>query len=107
MLLPCCPPPSYSHDNHVHPFTSVTSSDHQHSHKFDGRTGTVIPLRNSHIHFYGIFTQVARDHKHYLCGWTGPAIHLKDGTHIHYFCGKTTMDFDHLHMYGDYTGKEL
>jgi hypothetical protein len=83
---------------HVHEVQGMTESALDHSHRFSGATGEVIPLEGGgHKHEYRAITDYVNGHYHKIYVQTGPGIAVSDDDHVHHAQGSTTVDREHKH----------
>lgn len=97
---PCRPEETQTH---VHEFLGSTElaehGNERHNHRFAGVTTEIIPFgEHGHKHAFMVNSDFF-DHHHEVAGETGPAINVGDGKHVHFACGKTTIDDAHFHKY--------
>jgi hypothetical protein len=93
---------------HVHVYTTETDVADEHQHMFLGVSGPARMEGRSHIHQIRIRTSFtaenSRGHWHWVDVMTDRAIAMADGSHTHYFAGRTSMNDDHCHNFSDVTG---
>lgn len=93
---------------HVHVFTTETDVADDHQHLFLGITGPARQERRSHVHQIRMRTSFAAEdckgHWHWVDINTDCAIAMPDGSHTHYFAGRTSMNDGHCHNFSDVTG---
>ncbi len=83
---------------HIHEVQGLTESAMDHSHRFGGATGEVIPLAGGgHKHEYRAVTDYVHGHYHKIYVETGPGITVSSEEHVHHAQGSTTVDRDHKH----------
>ena len=86
--------------SHIHEVQGLTESALEHSHRFGGTSGEVIPLEDGgHKHEYRAVTDFVNGHYHKICIHTGPAVMVSDDEHVHYAEGSTTVDREHQHEF--------
>ncbi len=95
--------PEQTVQTHTHEFESSTKlaeeGDDRHNHRFAGVTSEVIPIRGgSHKHTIFTLTDFF-GHLHQVAVETGPAIDVGNGKHVHFVCGRTTLDDGHFHEF--------
>lgn len=92
---------------HVHMFTTEVDVADDHQHVLLGVSGPARMEGRSHVHQICTRTSFATENRH--CHWhkvdimTDRAVAMPDGTHTHYFAGKTSMNDDHCHHFADVT----
>jgi hypothetical protein len=85
---------------HVHEVQGMTESALDHSHRFGGVTGEVIPIGTSgHKHKYWAVTDFVKGHYHKIHVQTGPGVGVDNDEHVHYAEGSTSVDRDHKHEF--------
>jgi hypothetical protein len=93
---------------HVHVYTTETDVADAHQHLFLGISGPACIEGKSHVHQIRTRTSfVAEDckgHWHWVDVKTDRAISMPDGSHTHYFAGRTSMNDGHYHNFSDVTG---
>ncbi|MDD4601818.1 hypothetical protein SDC9_27497 [bioreactor metagenome] len=93
---------------HVHTFLTETNVACEHQHIMLGVSGPFREYGGSHVHrLRGRTSFMAEEdegHWHLYDVMTGPAVPMPDGTHTHYYNGKTSYDDGHCHTFADVTG---
>jgi hypothetical protein len=88
---------------HVHEYLGSTriaeEREDPHNHRFAGVTSEAIPRGNSHVHRLLGNSDFYENHHHEVGATTGPAIPVGDGRHVHFVCGRTTLDDGHVHEF--------
>ncbi|SFM25600.1 YmaF family protein [Pelosinus propionicus] len=93
---------------HVHVYTAETDVSDDHQHMFLGVTGPARVEGRSHVHQIctrtSFLAENSSGHWHWVDIMTDRAIAMPDGTHTHYFEGRTSMNDGHCHNFSDVTG---
>lgn len=93
---------------HVHVYTTETDVSDDHQHMFLGVTGPARVEGRSHVHQIRTRTSFAaensRGHWHWVDIMTDRAVAMPDGSHTHYYEGRTSMNDGHCHNFSDVTG---
>jgi hypothetical protein len=88
---------------HVHEYLGSTriaeEREDPHNHRFAGVTSEAIPRGNSHVHRLLGNSDFYENHHHEVGATTGPAIPVGEGRHVHFVCGRTTLDDGHVHEF--------
>lgn len=88
---------------HVHEFEGSTfiaeDENKPHNHRFAGVTSEVIPHKDCHVHEILTNTDLFEDHHHAVGVRTGPAVPVGPHKHVHFVCGKTTVNDEHFHKF--------
>ncbi|WP_378956415.1 YmaF family protein [Pelosinus sp. sgz500959] len=88
---------------HVHVYNTETDISDEHQHVLLGVSGPANMVGRSHIHGIRTRTSFTEDHWHWVDIMTDRAITMPDGTHTHYFAGRTSMDDGHCHNFSNVT----
>lgn len=95
-------------ESHVHVYTTETDVADEHQHLFLGISGPAKIEGRSHVHQISTRTSYAAEdckgHWHWVEINTDCAIAMPDGSHTHYFAGRTSRNDDHCHNFSDVTG---
>lgn len=93
---------------HVHTFMTETNVSDEHQHVMLGVSSPAREYGASHVHRLrgrtSFLSEEGDGHWHMYDVMTGPAIEMPDGTHTHYYNGKTSYDDEHCHTFADVTG---
>jgi len=88
---------------HVHVYSTLTDIADEHQHVLLGVSGPADIVGRSHVHPIGIRTSFMEGHWHWVDIMTDSLVPMTDGTHSHYFAGRTTMEDGHCHNFSDVT----
>ena len=88
---------------HVHMFTTEVDVADEHQHVLLGVSGPARMEGRSHVHQICTRTSFTCGHWHWVDIMTDRAVAMPDGTHTHYFAGRTSMNDDHCHCFSDVT----
>lgn len=93
---------------HVHVFATQVDVGECHQHMLLGVSGPAKIDGRSHVHQICIRTSFSSEndpgHWHWVDSMTDRAIEMPDGSHIHYFAGRTSKNEGHCHDFSDVTG---
>lgn len=93
---------------HVHVYTTQTDIADDHQHMILGISGPAKVEGRSHVHQICTLTSFTAEdsvgHWHWVDIMTDRAIAMPDGSHTHYFAGRTSMNDCHCHNFSDVTG---
>lgn len=88
---------------HVHTYNTLTDIADEHQHVLMGVSGPADIVGRSHVHPIRIRTSFVDCHWHWVEIMTDRALAMPDGTHSHYFAGRTSMNDGHCHSFSDIT----
>lgn len=92
---------------HVHVYNTETDVADEHQHVLLGVSGPADKVGMSHVHAIRTRTSFTADnsggHWHWVDIMTDRAVAMPDGTHTHYFAGRTSMNDGHCHTFSDVT----
>lgn len=88
---------------HVHMFTTEVDVADEHQHVLLGVSGPARMEGRSHVHQICTRTSFSCGHWHWVDIMTDCAVAMPNGTHTHYFAGRTSMNDDHCHHFADVT----
>lgn len=93
---------------HVHVYTTEVDVCDCHQHMLLGISGPARIDGRSHVHQICMRTSFAAEeecgHWHWVDIMTDRAIAMPDGSHTHYFAGRTSKNDGHCHNFADVTG---
>jgi hypothetical protein len=92
---------------HVHAYCTETDVADGHQHMFMGVSGPARTEGRSHVHHIRIRTSFTAEdcsgHWHWVDIMSDRAVAMPNGTHTHYYAGRTSMDDGHCHTFLDVT----